>query len=134
MIKNSIKPGIYPVYLRVSYRDNLRILHEITLNGSVDFKPIQQTTREGHSIFGIGSIGSDGTSNSSIIPVLIILVIGVIIATIVVLRKRRSKSKLSKILGSHRDSLKKEEGEEDIHSLLDKPNDKKDGMIDERKR
>jgi hypothetical protein len=134
MIKNSIKPGIYPVYLRVSYRDNLRILHEITLNGSVDFKPIQQTTREGQSIFGIGSIGSDGTSNSSIIPVLIILVIGVIIATIVVLRKRRSKSKLSKILGSHRDSLKKEEGEEDIHSLLDKPNDKKDGMIDERKR
>lgn len=134
MIKNSIKPGIYPVYLRVSYRDNLRILHEITLNGSVDFKPIQQTTREGQSIFGIGSIGSDGISNSSIIPVLIILVIGVIIATIVVLRKRRSKSKLSKILGSHRDSLKKEEGEEDIHSLLDKPNDKKDGMIDERKR
>jgi hypothetical protein len=134
MIKNSIKPGIYPVYLRVSYRDNLRILHEITLNGSVDFKPIQQTTREGQSIFGIGSIGSDGTSNSSIIPVLIILVIGLIIATIVVLRKRRSKSKLSKILGSHRDSLKKEEGEGDIHSLLDKPNDKKDGMIDERKR
>ena len=134
MIKNSIKPGIYPVYLRISYRDNLRILHEITLNGSVDFKPIQQTIREGQSIFGIGSIGSDGTSNSSIIPVLIILVIGLIIATIVVLRKRRSKSKLSKILGSHRDSLKKEEGEEDIHSLLDKPNDKKDGMIDERKR
>jgi len=125
LIKNSIKAGIYPVYLRVSYRDNLRILHELTLNGSVDFKPIQQTTREGQSIFGIGSIGSDNKSNSSIIAISIILVIGIIIAAIVVLRKRRSKSKLSKILSSHADSIKKEEGEDDIHSLLDGPNDKK---------
>jgi hypothetical protein len=124
MIKNSTKAGIYPVYLKVSYRDNLRMLHEITMNESVDFKPLQQTIRKGQSIFGIGSIGGDDTSNSSIIAILIMLAIGIIIATIAVLRKRRSKSKL-KILGSHRDSLKKEEGEEDIHSLLDGPNDKK---------
>jgi hypothetical protein len=45
--------------------------------------------------------------------------------TIFVLRKRRSKSKLSKILGSGRNSIKNEEGEEDIHSLLSGPNDKK---------
>lgn len=125
-IENSTKAGIYPVHLRVAYRDDLRILHELTMNGSVDFKPIQQTTHEGQSIFGIGNIGNDNTRNSSIIPILIILGIAIlIIVTIVVLRKRRSKSKLSKILGSGRNNIKNEEGEEDIHSLLSGPNDKK---------
>jgi hypothetical protein len=123
-IENGTPAGTYSVYLRVSYRDTLRMFHELTMNGSVVFKPIQQTTREGQSIFGIGKIGNDNTSNSSIIPLLIILVIGIIITTIVVLsRKRRSKSKLSKILGSDINRTKKEE--EDIHSLLDRPFDKK---------
>src|ERR671921_113077 len=35
-IENSTKAGIYPVHLRVAYRDDLRILHELTMNGSVD--------------------------------------------------------------------------------------------------
>jgi hypothetical protein len=125
-IENSTKAGTYPVYLRVSYKDNLRIPHELTMNGSVDFKPIYQTTHQGQSLFGIGNIVNDNTSNSSIIPLLIILSISIIIiATIVVLKKRRSKSKLSKILGSDRNSIKKEEGEEDIHSLLSGSNDRK---------
>jgi hypothetical protein len=125
-IENSTKAGSYPVYLRVSYKDNLRIPHELTMNGSVDFKPRYQTTHQGQSLFGIGNIVNDNTSNSSIIPLLIILAISIIIiATIVVLKKRRSKSKLSKILGSDRNSIKKEEGEEDIHSLLSGSNDRK---------
>ena len=125
-IENSTKAGTYPVHLRVAYRDDLRILHEITMNGSVDFKPIQQTTHEGQSIFAIGNISNDNTRNSSIVYILIILAIAIIIiVTIFVLRKRRSKSKLSKILGSGRNSIKNEEGEEDIHSLLSGPNDKK---------
>ena len=125
-IENSTKAGTYPVYLRVSYKDNLRIPHELTMNGSVDFKPIYQTAHQGQSLFGIGNIVNDNTSNSSIIPLLIILSISIIIiATIVVLKKRRSKSKLSKILGSDRNSIKKEEGEEDIHSLLSGSNDRK---------
>jgi hypothetical protein len=123
-IENGTPAGIYSVYLRVSYRDNLRMLHELTMNESVVFKPIQQTTREGQSIFAIDSIGNYNTSNSSIIPLFIILLIGIIITIIVILsRKRRSKSKLSKILGSDTNSIKKEE--EDIHSLLDRQFDKK---------
>ena len=125
-IENSTKAGTYPVHLRVGYRDDLRILHEIKINGSVDFKPIQQTTHEGQSIFAIGNISNDNTRNSSIIYISIILAITIIIiVTIFVLRKRRSKSKLSKILGSGRNSIQNEEGEEDIHSLLSGPNDKK---------
>lgn len=135
-IENSTKAGTYPVFLKVSYRDNLRIPHELTINGSVDYEPIQQTNNEGQSIFGIGSNSNVGRNTPAIIPILVILVIGIIIVTIVVLRKRRSKSKLSRILGiSNNNKIKKEEREEDIGSLSDGPTDRKsDGIIDEKKK
>ncbi|MCD6037542.1 MAG: putative S-layer protein [Nitrososphaeraceae archaeon] len=127
-IDNNTKAGTYPVFLKVSYRDNLRIPHELTINGSVDYEPIEQTT--------------DGDRNTpAIIPILVILVISIVIATIVVLRKRRSKSKLSRILGIDNKMIEKEEEEkekereEDIGSLSDGPTDKKsDSIIDERKK
>ncbi len=131
------KAGTYPVFLKVSYRDNLRIPHELTINGSVDYEPIQQTNNEGQSIFGIGSSSSNVARNTpAIIPILVILVISIIIVTIVVLRKRRSKSKLSRILGiSNNNNINKEEREEDIGSLSDGPTDRKsDGIIDEKKK
>nr|MDQ3983899.1 hypothetical protein [Thermoproteota archaeon] len=137
-IENSTKAGTYPVFLKVSYRDNLRIPHELTINGSVDYEPIQQTNNEGQSIFGIGSNSNVGRNTPVIIPILVIIVIGIIIVTIVVLRKRRSKSKLSRILGisnNNNNKIKKEEREEDIGSLSDGPTDRKsDGIIDEKKK
>src|SRR5918992_584274 len=135
-IENSTKAGTYPVFLKVSYRDNLRIPHELTINGSVDYEPIQQTNNEGQSIFGISSNSNVARNTPAIIPILVILVIGIIIVTIVVLRKRRSKSKLSRILGiSNNNKIKKEEREEDIGSLSDGPTDRKsDGIIDEKKK
>ena len=137
-IDNSTKAGTYPVFLKVSYRDNLRIPHELTINGSVDYEPVQQTNDEGQSIFGISS--STGDRNTpAIIPILAILVIGVIVATIVFLKKRRSKSKISRILGidNNNNKIQKEQvqQEEDMGSLSDGPTDKKsDGIIDERKK
>src|SRR5215212_2934052 len=138
-IDNSTKAGTYPVFLKVSYRDNLRIPHELTINGSVDYEPVQQTNDEGQSIFGISSSSSTGDRNTpAIIPILAILVIGVIVATIVFLKKRRSKSKISRILGiDNNNKIQKEQvqQEEDIGSLSDGPTDKKsDGIIDERKK
>jgi hypothetical protein len=135
-IENSTKAGTYPVFLKVSYRDNLRIPHELTINGSVDYEPVQQANNEGQSIFGIGSNSNVGRNTPAIIPILVILVIGIIIVTIVVLRKRRSKSKLSRILGiSNNNKIKKEEREEDIGSLSDGPIDRNsDGIIDEKKK
>jgi hypothetical protein len=135
-IDNSTKAGTYPVFLKVSYRDNLRIPHELTINGSVDYDPIQQTNNEGQNIFGIGSTTINDRNTPAIIPILAIIAIGVIIASIVVLRKRRSKSKLSRILGIDNNNNKiQKEQEDEIGSLSDRPTDKKgDGIIDERKK
>ena len=135
-IDNSTKAGTYPVFLKVSYRDNLRIPHELTINGSVDYDPIQQTNNEGQNIFGIGSTSSDDRNTPAIIPILAIIAIGVIVASIVVLSNRRSKSKLSRILGINNNNNKIEKEQEDeIGSLSDRPTDKKsDGIIDERKK
>ncbi|HET6799810.1 MAG TPA: hypothetical protein VFH25_04535 [Nitrososphaeraceae archaeon] len=135
-IDNSTKAGTYPVFLKVSYRDNLRIPHELTINGSVDYDPIQQINNEGQNIFGIGSTTINDRNTPAIIPILAIIAIGVIIASIVVLRKRRSKSKLSRILGINNNNNKIEKEQEDeIGSLSDRPTDKKsDGIIDERKK
>lgn len=134
-IDNSTKAGTYPVFLKVSYRDNLRIPHELTINGSVDYDPIQQTNNEGQNIFGIGSTTINDRNTPAIIPILVIIAIGVIVTSIVVLRKRRSKSKLSRILGINNNNNKIEKEEDEIGSLSDRPTDKKsDGIIDERKK
>src|SRR5215208_3536893 len=137
-IDNSTKAGTYPVFLKVSYRDNLRIPHELTINGSVDYEPVQQTNDEGQSIFGISSSSTGDRNTPAIIPILAILVIGVIVATIVFLKKRRSKSKISRILGIDNNNKTQKEQvqqEEDMGSLSDGPTDKKsDGIIDERKK
>lgn len=134
-IDNSTKAGTYPVFLKVSYRDNLRIPHELTINGSVDYDPIQQTNNEGQNIFGIGSTTINDRNTPAIIPILVIIAIGVIVTSIVVLRKRRSKSKLSRILGINNNNNKIDKEEDEIGSLSDRPTDKKsDGIIDERKK
>jgi hypothetical protein len=135
-IDNSTKSGTYPVFLKVSYRDNLRIPHELTINGSVDYEPIQQTNNEGQNIFGIGSTSNDDRNTPAIIPILAIIAIGVIVASIIVIRKRRSKSKLSRILGIDNNNNKiQKEQEDEIGTLSDRPTDKKgDGIIDERKK
>jgi hypothetical protein len=135
-IDNSTKAGTYPVFLKVSYRDNLRISHELTINGSVDYDPIQRTNNEGQNIFGIGSTTINDRNTPAIIPILAIIAIGVIVASIVLLRKRRSKSKLSRILGINNNNNKIEKEQEDeIGSLSDRLTDKKsDGIIDEKKK
>jgi hypothetical protein len=133
-IENSTKAGIYPVFLKVSYRDNLRILHELTIKGSVHFEPMEQTIRGGQSIFGININNNDIRNTTSIISILIIAVIGIIIWTIV-LRKRRSKSKLIKMIGNDKNNIKMEEEKGELNSVLEGPDNKKnDRIINERKR
>ncbi len=86
----TIQPGIYPITLRITYSDDLKIPHVLLVNSSVDFEPkhAQSSNGAGGSGGGLSGLG--------------ILVIAAIAAVIVFLfiRRRRSKSKRTKLQSS----------------------------------
>ena len=87
---STIQPGIYPITLKITYSDDLKIPHVLLVNSSVDFEPkhAQSSNGAGGSGGGLSGFG--------------IFVIAAIAAVIVFLfvRRRRSKSKRTKLQGS----------------------------------
>ena len=87
---STIQPGIYPITLKITYSDDLKISHVLLVNSSVDFEPkhAQSSNGAGGSGGGLSGFG--------------IFVIAAIAAVIVFLfvRRRRSKSKRTKLQGS----------------------------------
>jgi hypothetical protein len=87
---STIQPGIYPITLKITYSDDLKISHVLLVNSSVDFEPkhAQSSNGAGGSGGGLSGFG--------------ILVIAAIVAVIVFLfvRRRRSKSKRTKLQSS----------------------------------
>jgi len=84
---STIQPGIYPITLKITYSDDLKISHVLLVNSSVDFEPkhAQSSNGAGGSGGGLSGFG--------------IFVIAAIVAVIVFLfvRRRRSKSKRTKL-------------------------------------
>jgi hypothetical protein len=87
---STIQPGIYPITLKITYSDDLKISHVLLVNSSVDFEP-----KHAQSSNGAGGSGS-GLSGFGI------FVIAAIFAVILFLfvRRRRSKSKRTKLQSS----------------------------------
>ena len=87
---STIHPGIYPITLKITYSDDLKISHVLLVNSSVDFEPkhAQSSNGAGGSGGGLSGFG--------------IFVIAAIVAVIVFLfvRRRRSKSKRTKLQSS----------------------------------
>lgn len=87
---STIHPGIYPITLKITYSDDLKISHVLLVNSSVDFEPkhAQSSNGAGGSGGGLSGFG--------------IFVIAAIAAVIVFLfvRRRRSKSKRTKLQSS----------------------------------
>ncbi|MRN68864.1 MAG: hypothetical protein FIO04_04100 [Nitrosopumilales archaeon] len=87
---STIQPGIYPITLKITYSDDLKIPHVLLVNSSVDFEPkhAQSSNGAGGSGGGLSGFG--------------IFVIAAIAAVIVFLfvRRRRSKSKRTKLQSS----------------------------------
>ncbi len=87
---STIQPGIYPITLKITYSDDLKIPHVLLVNSSVDFEPkhAQSSNGAGGSGGGLSGFG--------------IFVVAVIAAVIVFLfvRRRRSKSKRTKLQSS----------------------------------
>ncbi len=91
----TIQPGIYPITLKITYSDDLKIAHVLLVNSSVNFEPKHAPSSSGGGSSG-GLIGF-GTASSNVI-VIIAAIAAVIIFVLV--RRRRSKSKRTKLQSS----------------------------------
>jgi hypothetical protein len=84
--------GLYPVYLKVTYQDDLRKEHSAILNGTVLYQPkVQTETSSG------GFLGSD---SSTLFPVVIAIIAAVAIVAFLLLRRRRRRNRLATQLES----------------------------------
>jgi hypothetical protein len=84
---NKVESGTYPVSLRVTYKDDLRIEHSTIVNGTVLF---QQKAQAEHSSGGL--FGSD-QNTTTILPG-VIAVIAIIGISVLIYLRRRRRSKL----------------------------------------
>jgi hypothetical protein len=91
----TIQPGIYPITLKITYSDDLKIAHVFLVNSSVDFEPKHAPSSSG----GASSSGLFGFGTASSGVIIIIAAIAAVIIFILV-RKRRSKSKRTKLQSS----------------------------------
>jgi hypothetical protein len=91
-ISENNSAGAYPVWLKVTYQDDLRQEHSAILNGTVLYQPNAQTeTTSG------GFLGSD---LPTLFPAIIAIIAAVAIGAFLVLRRRRRKNRLATHLES----------------------------------
>jgi hypothetical protein len=91
----TIQPGIYPITLKITYSDDLKIAHVLLVNSSVNFEPKHAPTSSGGG--SSGGLIDFSTASSSVI-VIIAAIAAVIIFVLV--RRRRSNSKRTKLQSS----------------------------------
>ncbi|MGH9983860.1 MAG: hypothetical protein ACRD8W_07885 [Nitrososphaeraceae archaeon] len=100
--------GIYPVNLRITYSDNLRNVHELILNGTVEYKPVlpQSTNNTGSQ------------SLNSLITILVAagVAVAAVVSLIFLFRRRKKK----KVVLQQR-SIDNLEREQEIDLLSDGP-------------
>jgi hypothetical protein len=135
---NNTAPGIYPVKLEVTYSDDLKNSHTTVLNNTVQLMAQQQKTRNGQGggIFGFltgggshGRGGGAGGGNGFLgIPFLfwIVIIAVIAIAVIMIRRRRKSRAALSTAANGREEGGDIGDGDEDIESLIDGSDTKKD--------
>ncbi|MEJ7641369.1 MAG: hypothetical protein WKF36_04140 [Candidatus Nitrosocosmicus sp.] len=107
-IPNGTKAGDYPVFMKVSYKDNLRDNHELVVNGTVEYTP-----EVDESAAGSGGFFGTGISSQTVLPVVAAFAIVVVLLIIRSIRKKRKTKKL-RSLSNDKDS------KDELDSLLKK--------------
>ena len=103
-IPNNTRPGNYPVFLEISYKDNLRNDHSLIVNGTVSYIPqVGNTSNDTGLIFGF--------INPIILSVLLI-VFGIVLYFVI---SRFRKRKKNRVLESSADSS---DSGKDLDSVL----------------
>ena len=100
--------GNYPVSLRITYSDELRNTHEVTLHRTVSYNPPQQeedAPNQGFLGFSSSSTAEGGTTNSVLPLLFIFAAIGAAAVAIIIIKRRRSRSKkISKLMAEQGDN------------------------------
>jgi hypothetical protein len=106
-IPNGTKAGDYPVFMKVSYKDNLRDNHELIVNGTVEYTPEVDESSSGSGwFFGIGI-------SPTVLLVVAAFAIAIVLLIILPIRKKRKTKKL-RSLSNDKDS------KDELDSLLKK--------------
>jgi hypothetical protein len=104
-IPNNTNPGNYPVFINISYKDNLRNDHNLIVNGTVMYSPlIQNSSKDSGLIFGF------------INPMMLLaLLLFLGITGLFVIRRFRNKKRNKKM----RSSVDSSDSENDLDSVLE---------------
>ena len=88
----TIKPGIHPIALKITYSDDLKIPHQLIVNSSIDYQPSQSQTKGGGSHGGVGLFGFK-IGNMISFPAIIVIIAIVVILLLLFVRRIRSRSR-----------------------------------------
>jgi hypothetical protein len=98
-IPKNIGAGSYPISIKVTYKDDLRIEHSAIINGSVLYQPKAQENTTSSGVLG------SGLNASTLIPVVIAIIVAIAIGTMIMLRRRRRNKLKSQLETSEGDDL-----------------------------
>jgi hypothetical protein len=103
-IPNNTNPGNYPVFIEISYKDNLRNSHNLVVNGTVNYSPQIES-----------SSGDTGLILGFINPVILLVLILVTILVAYFVIRRFRKRKKDKWMKS---SMSSENSDNELDSIL----------------
>jgi hypothetical protein len=101
--------GVYPVILKISYSDDLKIPHQfidgsqtVSFVSTSQFADRERGTGGGLGIFGgiLGGSARGGSNNGSSGIIIIAAIVAAIVIAVLYIRRRRSRSKLRKLQAS----------------------------------
>lgn len=127
IMQNNSTPGKYPVSLKVTYSDDLRVNHELTINDSVDVvsRRQRQDSNSGGEQGIIGLLAGKRYSlqlGSLLIPIpILVIIIAILLSALIVLKRRRTRTNAAKLYATS----KSKEGT----FFLDEKENKNDGTI-----
>ena len=127
IMQNNSTPGKYPVSLKVTYSDDLRVSHELTINDSVDVvsRRQRQDSNSGGEQGIIGLLAGKRYSlqlGSLLIPIpILVIILAIFLSVLIVLKRRRTRTNAAKLYATS----KSKEGT----FFLDEKENKNDGTI-----
>jgi hypothetical protein len=85
-------PGIYPVTLKITYSDDLKIPHQLILSNIVNFQPARQPgTSEHLNFFGFDVQAVSGGIGNNFVIVAIVAAIAIVTLYIIIVRRSKAR-------------------------------------------